>query len=64
MPSPWIVRLFKELGGEIYTVGSDTHRAETVGAFVDEGMKIAYEAGFQHTAYFRERKPVFVRLQD
>ena len=30
MPHPEIIKLYKDLGGEIITIGSDSHKAESV----------------------------------
>lgn len=56
------VKLFRELGGELISVGSDAHVAEDIGANVADGAEIAKAAGFRYLAYFKERKPVFVNI--
>lgn len=56
------VKLFRELGGEILTIGSDSHTAEDIGANVADGAELAKAAGFRYLAYFKERKPNFLRL--
>ncbi len=56
------VKLFRELGGEILSVGSDSHTVEDIGADVKAGSEIAKAAGFTHLAYFKERKPLFVKI--
>lgn len=61
-PDAEYVKLWRECGGEIVTVGSDAHNTADLAAGVKEGMELARECGFKHIAYFRERKPVFVRL--
>ena len=54
--------MFKELGGEIITIGSDAHTVEDLGAGIADGIKIAEEAGFKYISYFKERKPVFIKI--
>ncbi len=58
LPSPEILRRYRELGGEIVTVGSDAHRVADVGADVRAGMRYAAEAGFRYIARFRHRRVV------
>ncbi len=58
LPAPEILRRYRELGGEIVTVGSDAHRVVDVGADVRAGMRYAAEAGFRYIARFRRRRVV------
>jgi len=57
------VKLFRELGGEILTIGSDSHTVEDIGANVADGAELARAAGFRYIAYFKERKPNFLRIE-
>ena len=57
LPPLKYVRWFRELGGEIITIGSDAHRAEHIGANIADGMAVAEEAGFRYFAFFKERVP-------
>lgn len=61
-PSLKYVKLFRELGGEIISVGSDAHTVEDLGKNVKEGAEIALAAGFTHLCYFKERKPNFIKI--
>ena len=56
------VRLYRECGGEIITVGSDAHRPEDVGSGIQEGYKWLREVGFQYVTVFKNRKPQFIKL--
>ena len=56
------VKMFRELGGEIITIGSDSHTPEDIGANVADGAEIAKAAGFRYLTYFKERKPNFLRI--
>lgn len=55
-PSMTILRWYRDLGGEILTLGSDAHLPETVGADLDVVIGLAKEAGFERLATFRRRK--------
>lgn len=56
------VRLYRELGGEIITVGSDAHCAADIGKGIADGAELARQAGFRYLAYFKNRKPEFLTL--
>ena len=63
MPTENYVRRFKELGGEFLTLGSDAHFTEHVGAGIDNGYEIAENCGFEYVTYFKDRKPVQVKIE-
>ncbi|MDY0395747.1 histidinol-phosphatase HisJ family protein [Virgibacillus halophilus] len=59
MPSEDILRLYKACGGEIITLGSDSHVAETVGYKFAESAALLKEIGFRYIASFEEKEPQF-----
>ncbi|MBQ2903913.1 MAG: histidinol-phosphatase HisJ family protein [Clostridia bacterium] len=63
MPTENYVRRFKELGGELLTLGSDAHFTDHTGAGIDEGYAIAERCGFEYVTYFKNRKPVQVKIE-
>lgn len=58
-PSPDIdtVKRFKELGGKLISVGSDSHYAQRIGRGIDKACEMAKEAGFKSVTIFENRKP-------
>lgn len=62
IPDIDIIRRYKELGGEIITMGSDSHTADHIGNYFEEAIAILQQAGFSQVAYFVQRKPIFVPL--
>ncbi len=58
-PHKEILKLYKSLGGEIITVGSDAHFAKYVGYGFDKARELLLECGFKAYATFDKRKPVF-----
>lgn len=56
------VKLFKDMGGEIISLGSDAHFVEHLGAHIGVGADIARQAGFDRVAYFERHIPQFVKL--
>lgn len=53
---------YKELGGQIITVGSDAHVAGRVGENFELVIKHLSAIGFKYITYFENRKPVFVKI--
>jgi len=51
------LKLYRELGGEIVTVGSDSHTAATVGLGSAEALEFIRAAGFRHITLFSARTP-------
>lgn len=63
-PHPHIeaLKLYKELGGEIITVGSDAHKKEDIGYGFDATEDLLQSVGFRYYTVFKARKPEFVKL--
>lgn len=57
-----ILKLYKDCGGEILTIGSDAHRPGQVGAGFHDAAALMRILGFRHYATYRNRKPVFHAL--
>ncbi len=50
------------LGGEIITVGSDSHKAEDVGAGIKESIEVLKAIGFKHVYRFEGRQAIPVEI--
>ena len=61
LPTADFFRRFKELGGEIVTIGSDTHNVERVGQYSREACEIMKEI-FGYVCTFENRQPIFHKL--
>ena len=61
LPTRDIVRRFRELGGEIVTVGSDAHRCDRVGQYAFEVCRML-ENIFGYVCTFENRNPIFHKL--
>lgn len=62
-PSRAILKLYKDLGGRILTVGSDAHVAKMLADHLDEGYRILRdEIGFKEICTFEKMQPVFHAL--
>ncbi len=61
-PSRDILRLYRELGGRIVTIGSDSHKKEHLGAYIQETKELLKSLGFQEFCTFESMNPVFHML--
>ncbi len=63
-PSPTltVLRWYREMGGEIVTLGSDAHELDHIGYALDDMVALLKEAGFTHVASFVDHQPRFVPL--
>lgn len=55
-PSGVVIKWYRELGGEILTIGTDSHTPHHTGLHMPEAIQIAREAGFTHLATFERRQ--------
>ena len=58
-PSRDILRLYRDLGGRIITIGSDGHTTRYLGDHIKEAQKILRETGFTQICTFEHMVPVF-----
>lgn len=61
LPGATYLHRFKELGGQIVTMGSDAHAPDRVGQHADRACAILKEI-FGYVCTFEERKPIFHKL--
>ncbi len=56
-PCKDVVKRYKELGGELVTIGSDAHRTDSLAAYFDTVEALLLECGFKYHAVFKSRRP-------
>ncbi len=61
LPPVAFLRRFKELGGEIVTIGSDAHTPDRVGQYSKEGLEVLKDI-FGYVCTFKNRTPIFHKL--
>ena len=61
-PCTQILRRYRELGGEIITVGSDAHKAADIAADFESAADLLKECGFRYYTLFEKRVPEFHKL--
>ncbi|OZU88998.1 histidinol-phosphatase [Virgibacillus indicus] len=59
MPSMDILKLYKDCGGEVLTLGSDSHVESTLAYRFKESLELLQSLGFRYIATFKDRKPEF-----
>lgn len=61
LPTADYFRRFKELGGQIVTIGSDAHRADRVGQYSFDACQILKDI-FGYVCTYENRQPIFHKL--
>lgn len=61
-PHPEILKRYKQLGGEIITIGSDAHEPQDIAHSFSMLNDCLESLGFKYYAEFRKRKPEFFKI--
>lgn len=61
-PCADILKLYRSLGGEIITTGSDAHKPEDVASDFDRVESLMKSCGFRYYTVFKNRKPEFIKI--
>lgn len=61
-PCPELIKRYKELGGEIITVGSDAHCPENIATHFKDAEEILVNAGYKYYSVFKDRVATFTKL--
>lgn len=62
-PGVDVLRRYRELGGDIVTVGSDAHNVKAAASGLREGYELLAENGFRYVAVYKRHKPEFKRIE-
>ncbi|EGL81494.1 histidinol phosphate phosphatase HisJ family [Caldalkalibacillus thermarum TA2.A1] len=62
LPELPLIRLYRQLGGEIITVGSDAHHQAHIAHHFERAYNLLEEAGFKYVTVYREGQPHFVPI--
>lgn len=62
LPDAKWLRIYRELGGELITLGTDAHSPEHVGRFIRERQALLKECGFTRFCTFEKQMPVWHAL--
>ena len=61
-PHPDILKRYKEMGGEIITIGSDAHKPEHIAYDFERGREVLKACGFKYYTEFKQRNKIFIKL--
>lgn len=61
-PHPDLLRRYREMGGEILTLGSDAHAPANIGEDFQRMKELLIHCGFRYYTIFQNRKPEFRSL--
>ena len=61
-PCREILKLYRDMGGEILTLGSDAHTPDYLYAHMDEAKNILRDLGYRYFCTFDKMRPVFHKL--
>lgn len=62
LPGRDILARYRELGGEIITLGADSHNTRDAGVGIADGYALLHELGYHYITVFHQRKPEFIRI--
>lgn len=58
-PTFEVIKRYRELGGEIITLGSDAHQPDVLGYRFEDAVRLIREAGFERICTFKNRRPFY-----
>lgn len=61
-PKLEVLNRYRELGGEIITIGSDAHKVEDLAYAFDKAEEILLSLGFKYYTVFEHQNPIFIKL--
>jgi histidinol-phosphatase (PHP family) len=61
-PSTDILRLYRNLGGKIITIGSDSHRKEQLGTYLTDTISVLKTLGYEEVYTFKQMCPIPHRM--
>lgn len=57
-----VLALYRDLGGEVLTLGSDAHQPKFLAAAFPQALALIRETGFRYLCVYRRRTPLFCKL--
>jgi len=64
LPSLNIIKLYYDMGGRLFTIGSDSHEVSTLENGLFEARDMLLSLGIEKACYFKNRKPIFYSLSE
>lgn len=63
-PEPWVLEMFRSLGGKYVTIGSDSHTAGGLASGFNEAVRVLKAAGFDTLTIYQKREPESIPLTE
>ncbi len=63
LPNIEILKLYKHLGGEIITIGSDAHTPTDICSNYEDAKILLKDLGYKYISFFKERKSRFIKIE-
>lgn len=57
-----VLALYRDLGGEVLTLGSDAHQPKHMAAAFPQALELIRETGFRFLCVYHRREPLFYRI--
>lgn len=57
-----IIKRYRQLGGELITLGSDAHKTNALAGLFNETTALLKENNYKYITYFKDRNPVFIPI--
>ncbi len=62
-PTENLVKRYFDLGGRHITIGSDSHRVNSIGSQLREALSLLRDVGFKEYTIYKRRNPVFLPIK-
>lgn len=62
LPNKEVLELYMQMGGRLFTLGSDAHKAEKIGTGFAEVKAYLRQKGIDTLVYYKQRKPQFYKI--
>ena len=64
LPQAYMLRLYRSLGGELITIGTDAHQPCHIASGLDRGEALLEAIGFRYITLYRNRIPEQIKLEE
>ncbi len=63
LPNEKFLKLYKQLGGELITVGSDAHNPDDLAKGIDTAYEMLLRNGFKYITVYKQRKETLINIE-
>ncbi len=64
LPPAYILRMYRDLGGDLITIGSDAHEPKHMADGLSQGMALIQQCGFRYLTLYQNRVPQQLKLEE